>query len=322
MATLCDDPGQGRVSSKAAQIQKNFTAWKVVNREKRARMKALQEAKKYGRDDEDEGRSRINPKAPDASASQALVVPGTAASTTDDIIPEEQDDQDEGGGEKSAVDGFDYNQAVSTSRFNVQLRIGANGETIIDEDSLFVDRGEEHETEEYTHIEESDTSKFVNSATYSKKVRGSRWSAEETELFYDALSQFGENYELISMVLPGRDRKACKNKFKAEDKRNPTRINYSLTHRVPYDMQTLTRMTGKDFSGPTPVIRAPTPPTLPVPEQVTEVMNTRPKKGRKQSSTPAAGADEEVVGSLEDFEMDEELFGKDSPFEKGLSSTS
>ena len=55
-----------------------------------------------------------------------------------------------------------------------------------------------------------------------------------TENFDQALSQFGENYELISYVLPGRDRKACKNKFKAEDKRNPARINQCLKNRVPY----------------------------------------------------------------------------------------
>lgn len=74
---------------------------------------------------------------------------------------------------------------MSTSRYNVQVRIGPNGETIIDEASLFVDRHDEVDTAEYTHIEESDSTKFVNSATYSKKLRGSRWSAEETELFYD-----------------------------------------------------------------------------------------------------------------------------------------
>jgi hypothetical protein len=43
----------------------------------------------------------------------------------------------------------------------------------------------ENETVNYTHVEESDTTKFVNSSTYGKKFRGSRWSAEETELFFD-----------------------------------------------------------------------------------------------------------------------------------------
>ena len=147
---------------------------------------------------------------------------------------------------------FDYSQTMSASKFNVQVRIGPSGETVVDEESLYVDNSAEQYTHDYTHVEESDTTKFVNSATHSKKLRGSRWSAMETELFYDvcsfpmfhsklsaeipdqALSQFGENYELISYILPGRDRRACKNKFKAEDKRDPARINHCLKNRVPY----------------------------------------------------------------------------------------
>lgn len=51
--------------------------------------------------------------------------------------------------------------------------------------------------------------------------------------YIQALAQYGENYELIAYVLPGRDRKACKNKFKAEDKKNPARINHCLNNSVP-----------------------------------------------------------------------------------------
>ena len=51
-------------------------------------------------------------------------------------------------------------------------------------------------------------------------------------LFLQALAQYGENYELIAYVMPGRDRKSCKNKFKAEDKKNPARINYCLNNRT------------------------------------------------------------------------------------------
>ena len=80
---------------------------------------------------------------------------------------------------------------MATNRFNVQVRIGPNGETIVDEESLFVDRaeGEDIAAEQYTHVEESDQTKFINSASYSRKSRGSRWSAEETELFYDVSDQ-------------------------------------------------------------------------------------------------------------------------------------
>ena len=235
MASICMDTGQGRVSSKANEIMKNHVAWKASNRERRAQMVAEMEAKKYGKTLDSETTPNSTPPTPinppplqEADEPAPLTEPTTG-------------DND-----------FDYSQTMSASKFNVQVRIGPSGETVVDEQSLYVDNSAEQYTQDYTHVEESDTTKFVNSATHSKKLRGSRWSAMETELFYDvrsfpmprfnksaefsgkALSQFGENYELISYILPGRDRRACKNKFKAEDKRNPARINGCLKNRVPY----------------------------------------------------------------------------------------
>ena len=83
------------------------------------------------------------------------------------------------------ANGFDYSQGLATSRYNVQVRIGPNGETVIDEESLVVDRVENDGTDDYTHVIESDHTKFVNSGTYGKRYRSSRWSAEETERFFD-----------------------------------------------------------------------------------------------------------------------------------------
>ncbi|KAI0931682.1 hypothetical protein AcW1_000982 [Taiwanofungus camphoratus] len=312
MSALCDDTGQGRISSNAAQIMTNHAAWRASNREKRARLKAMMEAKKYGRNPDDDEQPSGGPNVTtsesghDTRASRS--VPSTSAGSSaprPSIFNDSRPNHESQNG-----DDFDYTKDLSTSRYNVQVRIGANGETIIDEESLFVNRNEEDETENYTHVEESDTTKFVNSSTYSKKLRGSRWSAEETELFYDALSQFGENYELISYVLPGRDRKACKNKFKAEDKKNPTRVTYCLNNRRPYDIQTLSRMTGKDFSGPTPIIKAPTP------LRSTELDSNRqpestdsPKIVRKQSRTPGVDENAVVMGDVGDIEKDDSIFG-------------
>lgn len=185
MATLCSDTGQGRISSKAVQIQNNHITWKATNREKRARMKMLMENKKYGKKD---GVEEAVSDAPVASAAPAETsvsgnagagpsnhsASGSVRASSAGPVPEDETGQ-----------GFDYSQSMSTSRFNVQVRIGPNGETIIDEESLFVDRADENETVNYTHVEESDTTKFVNSSTYGKKFRGSRWSGEETELFFD-----------------------------------------------------------------------------------------------------------------------------------------
>lgn len=289
MAALCEDTGWGRVSTKAAQIVDNHLAWKKINREKRARMRISMEARKYGRNEDDTAQPDHSNSAP----AQSTITNEAAISAESSSVPMN-------GGQHAVGDasgsGFDYSQDVATSRYNVQIRIGPNGETIIDEESLFVDRNVGDETADYTHVEESDVSKFVNSGTYGRRFRGSRWSAEETELFYDALSQFGENYELMSYVLPGRDRKSCKNKFKAEDKKNSARINYCLNNRQPYNMQTLSQMTGKDFSGPTPEIRPPPVLTLAEPEGDEGAIL------KKQSQTPALEDDgEEVLGDISSY---------------------
>lgn len=141
-----------------------------------------------------------------------------------------------------------------------------------------------------------------------------------------ALSQFGENYELISLVLPGRDRKACKNKFKAEDKRNSGRIAFSLKNRQPYgevpsmilythsltivaDMATLSRMTGKDFSGPTPDIRAPAPLRIPEsaekPMSQSRVAEVRHAPAPVVKRAPATPADVEILGDVEELSLND-----------------
>jgi transcription factor TFIIIB component B'' len=95
------------------------------------------------------------------------------------------DGQEQANSRTAGESDFDYSQNMSASKFNVRVRIGLNGETVVDEESLYVDNSAEQDTHDYVHIEESDTTKFINSATHSKKLRGSRWSAMETELFYD-----------------------------------------------------------------------------------------------------------------------------------------
>lgn len=122
-------------------------------------------------------------------------------------------------------------------------------------------------------------------------------------------------------MLPGRDRKACKNKFKAEDRKNPNRITFCLNNRVPYgeitfavtyfassmytslDMQTLSRLTGKDFSGPTPEIRMPEMPTLAPALEVHEEPSSEgiTRNIRKKSRTPAASDGVEILGDVDSY---------------------
>lgn len=187
MADLCEDTGQGRVSSKAGQIFENHANWKRANRERRARMRAISERKKYGlKEDEAEGEGE---QAANKGEPEESVVPGSPPAVVEDedrlgAFDADGDDEEAGGDD----DDFDYSAVGGGSKFAPRFRIGPNGETIIDDTSLHVDRDEEYETAGYQHVEESDATKFTNSATYGKKAHGSRWSAEETEMFFDVNS--------------------------------------------------------------------------------------------------------------------------------------
>jgi len=177
------------------------------------------------------------------------------------VLPGEHSNNVEGGEETAEITGqdldeFSYTESLKASHYAPQVRIGANGEVVLDMDSLQVDRAADPEfVEEYSHIEENDQSRYTNSNSWSKR-RIVRWSKEDTALFYDALRQFGQNFDLIARVIPGRTYRMCKNKFKAEDKKNPALIDEALKNGVAVDLNTLSRMTGKDFTGPTPRIEA------------------------------------------------------------------
>ena len=66
------------------------------------------------------------------------------------------------------------------------------------------------------------------------------------------------------------------------------------------DMQTLSRMTGKDFSGPVPEIRAPTVLSLAEPDKGDD------ESPRKKSTTPGIVSDGvEVMGDAFAFDKDD-----------------
>lgn len=66
-------------------------------------------------------------------------------------------------------------------------------------------------------------------------------------------------------------------------------------------MQTLSRMTGKDFSGPAPIIKSPTPPRLPDENTLAgDHADADDEVVRKQSVTPATVENEEIISNIED----------------------
>jgi transcription factor TFIIIB component B'' len=74
---------------------------------------------------------------------------------------------------------------------------------------------------------------------------------------------------------------------------------------TPADIQTLARMTGKDFSGPVPIIKAPTPLKMVEDDPPQQRKDESPL--RKKSHTPGmqpASEVEEVLGDVDDYGND------------------
>lgn len=132
-----------------------------------------------------------------------------------------------------------------------QMRI-VNGEIVLDEESLRVDRHQRDALEETQMevVEENQHTRLVNSRTWSKRDKGDRWEADATQRFYDALSMFGTDFELISKLFPGRSRRQIKNKFNCEERKHPDRITQSLKNRVVVDLSEYSELAGQEFPEP------------------------------------------------------------------------
>eukprot|EP00884_Botryococcus_braunii_P005993 jgi/Botrbrau1/15395/Bobra.43_2s0023.1 len=73
---------------------------------------------------------------------------------------------------------------------------------------------------------------LVNSGSFSNRISCHRWSHSETILFYRALLIFGQDYFMMGQFFPGRQRKHLKNKFKAEERANPDRIETVMRKHI------------------------------------------------------------------------------------------
>ncbi|KAK9451170.1 uncharacterized protein V1518DRAFT_412716 [Limtongia smithiae] len=118
---------------------------------------------------------------------------------------------------------------------NPKLKV-INGKIIVDEDSLQIDR---HERDGRDNVRPEDIElddaykRRVNSASWSKRERVERWTAPETLRFYDGLSMFGTDFGMMCQMFHGRSRRQLKNKYNAEERKNPSQVKIALSTRIP-----------------------------------------------------------------------------------------
>ncbi|KAL5563052.1 hypothetical protein UlMin_032799 [Ulmus minor] len=63
------------------------------------------------------------------------------------------------------------------------------------------------------------------------KTPRTRWSKQDTELFYEAVRQFGTDFSMIQQLFPGRTRHQIKSKFKKEERQHPLLLSEAVTNR-------------------------------------------------------------------------------------------
>lgn len=85
--------------------------------------------------------------------------------------------------------------------------------------------------DEYANSIVPETSTGFNYRTHMKITPRTRWSKQDTELFYEVLQQFGSDLTMIAECFPGRTRHQIKLKYKNEERRNPSRLHDALATR-------------------------------------------------------------------------------------------
>jgi len=131
----------------------------------------------------------------------------------------------------------DRGEAVSNSGGGPQLRL-INGQIVIDDRSLVVDRHERPHEADMEVVEENEFTRITTSGSFMKREKNYYWSDHDTDKFYDGLRMFGTDFEMISKMFPGRNRRQVKLKFNKEEKVFPKKVASALIgEKVAIDLE-------------------------------------------------------------------------------------
>ena len=120
-----------------------------------------------------------------------------------------------------------------------QVKVGPDGQLIIDEQSLVIEqtnakKGREALAKEAIIDDDSNGSGF-----YKKRQKSKEWPKWETLKFYKALNTVGTDFLLMQSLFPNRTRQEIKLKFKKEEKVNRNLVEKALAYHQEFDTEIL-----------------------------------------------------------------------------------
>ncbi len=128
------------------------------------------------------------------------------------------------------------NVKASENSSGPRVKVGADGELILDEESVIVKR-KKNSLDEPPVIETAKTTSactnYSSFRTRAKTCHKPRWNEHETVRFYSALSLIGTDFTLMAQLFfkGKRTRLDLRNKFKKEEKCNRLMIDEALSSR-------------------------------------------------------------------------------------------
>lgn len=132
---------------------------------------------------------------------------------------------------------------VSSTPLVPQLKLGPNGEMILDESSLVVENIAERDARKA--IEQSsviyDDGSSGKYGIFKRQKRTKDWTSEETIKFYRCLHTIGTDFSLMLQLFPNRTRRDLKIKFKKEERSNGHLIDKALCNPKAFDVESLRR---------------------------------------------------------------------------------
>lgn len=110
-----------------------------------------------------------------------------------------------------------------------QLRLDESGNLVLDKSSLTQNLEEEKmDTDSHVPVQEA-VSQY---ASAYRRTPACKWSDEETDMFYEALSLYGTDLFLVQTFFRNKSAAQVKSKFSKELKKNPHHVEDVLTRSV------------------------------------------------------------------------------------------
>ena len=126
-----------------------------------------------------------------------------------------------------------------------QVKVGPNGQLIIDEQSLVIEQTNAKRNRKVLAKEAIIDDDNNGSGFYKKRQKSKEWSSRETLNFYKALNTIGTDFLLMQSLFPNRTRQEMKLKFKKEEKVNRHLVEKALAYHQEFDTEMLEKSLGK-----------------------------------------------------------------------------